>query len=220
MMNGIIFSICSISAFSAQQAAPKRCRKNATRNRRRENCAKVEADVEPGLACCDKFFDSAKSNCVERSGDTQGTQSARFEFHSTKCRETRRWRKFICSKHAASAFTVARGLFDPRFSTPVALAKHGRQLGWTRFRPARSLLSELVHRGCARVHTLGRRGPGPGEFSWTRAELHAGCGVHGQSPLDPGHVTQRLAPERSWPWKSGAVSPGPLQLACPHCHQV
>ena len=75
-------------------------------------------------------------------------------------------RRCFCSKHAASAFTVARGLFEPRFfHTRVALAKHGRQLGWTRFRPARSLLSALVRRGCARVHTLGRRRPGPGELS-------------------------------------------------------
>ena len=73
------------------------------------------------------------------------------------------------------------------------------------FDPLAASLSALVRRGCARVQTLGRRRPGPGELSWTRAELHAGCGVHGQSPLDPGHVTQGLAPERSWPWKSVAV---------------
>ena len=34
---------------------------------------KVKAYDELGLSCCDKFFDCAKSNCVEKSGDTQGT---------------------------------------------------------------------------------------------------------------------------------------------------
>ena len=119
--------------------------------------------------------------------------------HHHHCHHVRRC---FYSKHAVSAFTVAHGLF---FHTRVALAKHGRQLGWTRLRPARSLLSALVRRGCARVHALGRRRPGPGELSWTRPELHAGCGLRSQSSLDPRHVTQGLAPERSWPWKSRAV---------------
>ena len=57
---------------------------------------------------------------------------------SSHCHHVRRC---FCSRHAASAFSVARGLFEPLFfHTRVALAKHGRQLGWTRLRPARSLL--------------------------------------------------------------------------------
>ena len=31
--------------------------------------AKSRTDVELGLACCDKFFDCAKSNCIEKSMD-------------------------------------------------------------------------------------------------------------------------------------------------------
>ena len=88
VMDGTIFSTCSISAFSTQSAAPKRdVEKNATRNRRRDHCGKVEADVEPGLAFCGKLTCSAELECIESSGDTQSTQSARFESHSTKCRE-------------------------------------------------------------------------------------------------------------------------------------
>ena len=48
---------------------------DARRERRREDCGKVKTDVELGLACCDKFFDCAQSDCVEKSGDTQGTLS-------------------------------------------------------------------------------------------------------------------------------------------------
>ena len=38
--------------------------------KKKEDCDKVKADVEPGLSCCDKFFDCANSSCVEKSGDT------------------------------------------------------------------------------------------------------------------------------------------------------
>ena len=34
----------------------------------------------------------AKFECIKSPGDTQSTQSARFESHCTKCRETCRWR--------------------------------------------------------------------------------------------------------------------------------
>ena len=56
--------------------------KNARNNRRRENCGEVEADVEPS-----KFFYSSEFECIKSSGDTESTQSARFESHSTKCTE-------------------------------------------------------------------------------------------------------------------------------------
>ena len=58
--------------------------KDATRNRRRGNCGKVEAGVEPGLADCGKLFYSAEFECIKSSGDTQSTQSARFESHIKK----------------------------------------------------------------------------------------------------------------------------------------
>ena len=45
---------------------------------RRENCGKVEADVEFGLAFCGKLSCSAEFECIKSSGDTQSTQSARF----------------------------------------------------------------------------------------------------------------------------------------------
>ena len=51
--------------------------KNATRNRRREDCAKVAADVEPGLAFCGELSYSAEFKCIQSPGDTQSTQSAR-----------------------------------------------------------------------------------------------------------------------------------------------
>ena len=43
---------------------------NAKRNRRRENCGKVEADVELGLAYCGKLFYSAEFECIKSSGDS------------------------------------------------------------------------------------------------------------------------------------------------------
>ena len=89
VMSGTLFSICSISAFSAQQAVPKRCRKEWYR--RRENCGKVEADVEPGLAFWGNLSHSAELECIQSPGDTPNTQSTRLESHSPKCRETCRW---------------------------------------------------------------------------------------------------------------------------------
>ena len=31
----------------------------------------VKADDTIGLACCDKFFECAKSSCIEKSGESQ-----------------------------------------------------------------------------------------------------------------------------------------------------
>ena len=87
-MNGIIF-IFSTSYQYFQQGKLLRSdvEKNATRNRIRENCGKVEADVELNLAYCGKLSCSAEFECIKSLGDTQSTQSARFESHSTKCRK-------------------------------------------------------------------------------------------------------------------------------------
>ena len=66
--------------------------KDATRNKRIENCSKVEADVEPGFEDCCTVFNSAEFEWIERPGDTQSNQSARFESQSKRCRETCHWR--------------------------------------------------------------------------------------------------------------------------------
>ena len=58
--------------------------KDARTGRRRKDRGKVKGDDEPGLACLDKFLDCAKSDCVEKPGDTQGTLSKRL----VKYRET------------------------------------------------------------------------------------------------------------------------------------
>ena len=78
--NGRIFSICSISALSAQQAAPKRCRKECNKEQAKVyDCGKVEANVEPCLASCGKLSYSAECACIKSP-------------HSTKAKETCRWR--------------------------------------------------------------------------------------------------------------------------------
>ena len=92
VMSGTIFSICSISFFQRGKLPRSDVEKNATRNKRRENCGKVGADVERGLAFCGKLSYSAELQCIKSSGDTQSTQSTWFESHSKRCRETCRWR--------------------------------------------------------------------------------------------------------------------------------
>ena len=81
VMSGTIFSIClpsrhfssvccfqNFSSTSCPETMAKRM--HARRIKRRENSGKAKTDVEPGLACCDKFFDCAKSSCIEKSGDS------------------------------------------------------------------------------------------------------------------------------------------------------
>ena len=91
-MNGTIFSVCSISAFSAQFAAPKRCQKECNKEQEKRELCQSRTDVEPVLAYCGKVSYSAELECTKSPRDTQSTQSARFESHTTKCRETCRWR--------------------------------------------------------------------------------------------------------------------------------
>ena len=83
--------------------------KNATRNRRRDNCGNVEADVEPGFADCAKLSYSADYEYIKSSGDTQSTKSARFESHCL-FRETCRWmtprRVLKCVKEMQKRTTV------------------------------------------------------------------------------------------------------------------
>ena len=83
LMCGTIFSIlCNISHFRAVccssefqlcQLPKNDGEKDATRTRRRKNCGKVEADVKPGLEDWSKFFDCAKSKCIQPSRETQST---------------------------------------------------------------------------------------------------------------------------------------------------
>ena len=71
-MSGTIFFTCLTFAISALSAALRISAWPAAPGRwgrRQQDFRKVKADVEPGLACCDKFFDCAKSNCVEKSRD-------------------------------------------------------------------------------------------------------------------------------------------------------
>ena len=64
-----------LSEFHLHQLHEVDGEKDARTGRRRKDRGKVKGDDEPGLACLDKFFDCAKSDCVEKSGDTQGTLS-------------------------------------------------------------------------------------------------------------------------------------------------
>ena len=80
--------------------------KDAGRKRRRNNCGKVEADVQHGLPFCGKLPYSTEFECIKSPGDTQSTQSARFESHITMCRETCRWRFVQIKNYAASSSQV------------------------------------------------------------------------------------------------------------------
>ena len=71
--------------FSSASLPRSDVEKNATRNKRRNNCGKVEAHVELGLALCGKLSKSAELECIQSPGDTQSTQSTRFESHGTNC---------------------------------------------------------------------------------------------------------------------------------------
>ena len=61
-----LFNISHFSSNCCSQNFSTNGEKDARRKRRRENCCKVKTDDEPDLACCDKFFDCAKSNCIWR----------------------------------------------------------------------------------------------------------------------------------------------------------
>ena len=63
-------SVCCSVNLSLTSCPETMAKRGARRKRRRENCGKVNTDVEPGLAMCDTFFDCAKSNCIEKCGDT------------------------------------------------------------------------------------------------------------------------------------------------------
>ena len=89
VMRGTIFSICSMSAFSAQQIAMSKRMRQGTGEEI------IVAKWKPtllGFAFCGKLSYSAELECIQSPRDTQSTQSARFKPRSTLCRETCRWR--------------------------------------------------------------------------------------------------------------------------------
>ena len=55
-----------LSEFQLDQLHGNDGEKDARTERRREDCGKVKADVQPGLTCLNKFFDCAESSCVEK----------------------------------------------------------------------------------------------------------------------------------------------------------
>ena len=86
MMSGTILTFCSISAFSAQQDALERCRKECNKERD-ERIVEVEADVEPCLA-----FYSLNSLCHLWD---EGVPSFRL-CASLFCVLFRRWEGDLC----------------------------------------------------------------------------------------------------------------------------
>ena len=63
--------ICCFQNFSSTSCPGTMAKRMQDEKGEERILAKSKTDVEPGLACCDKFFDCAKSNCIEKSGDTQ-----------------------------------------------------------------------------------------------------------------------------------------------------
>ena len=113
VISGIIFFICETSAshcillccsqnFSLDQLHQKDGENDARTERRRKDRGKVKTDDELGLACLDKFFDCAESDCVEKPGDTHRTLSKWL----VKYRKT--WSKIIHSKRTVEFWRMAK----------------------------------------------------------------------------------------------------------------
>ena len=83
-----LFNISIFGSASCPEAMSKRTQQRTGKR----IVAKVEADVELDLAYCGKLSHSAEFECIKSPADTQSTQSARFECHSTVCRESCSWR--------------------------------------------------------------------------------------------------------------------------------
>ena len=81
----------NISHFSliccSQNYSSSSCPETLAKRMQEKRGDHVKTDVELGLVSCDKFFDTAKSNCIEKSGDTQGTLSTRVEEYRENCGE-------------------------------------------------------------------------------------------------------------------------------------
>ena len=88
------------SEFQLDQLHENVSEKDARTGRRRKDRGKAKADVELGLICLDKFFDSAKSDCVEKPGEalcqndwsSTGKLEAR-EFNRDTASSSQGWRK-------------------------------------------------------------------------------------------------------------------------------
>ena len=97
-------SICCSQNFSSTSCPDTNGEKDARRERRRDNCGNVKTGVELGLACCDKFFDCAKSNCIGKSGDTQSTLPTRLEEYRETFGERTQSRRSVEFSSAAKRF--------------------------------------------------------------------------------------------------------------------
>ena len=87
----ILLHLCNISIFSSA-SCPETMSKRMQQGTGEERLvAKSKADVAPGFAFCGKLSCSAELECIQSPGDTQSTQSTRFESHGTMCWETSRW---------------------------------------------------------------------------------------------------------------------------------
>ena len=82
--------------------------KNATRNRSRDNCRKVKANVELGSAFC------GKASLQRLSSSASSTQSTRFESHGTVCRETCRWELKGNTPYFRKSSALERGDFKSK----------------------------------------------------------------------------------------------------------
>ena len=92
VMSGTIFSSVQYQHLQLSLLHQKDVENNAINSKRRENCGKVEAEVRLGLVFCGSLSNSAELECIQSPGDSQSTQTRRFESHSTMCWETSRLR--------------------------------------------------------------------------------------------------------------------------------
>ena len=92
VMNEIIFSISSISSCSVQQAAPKQCRKEWNKEQEKRELMHIRSRRWTWSRILRQALRQRRVRVHHVARDTQSSQSARFESHSTECRETCRWR--------------------------------------------------------------------------------------------------------------------------------
>ena len=82
-MSGTIFVFVQHQPFQLRKLPQGDLEKNATGNKRRKNCGKVNTDDEPGFEDCSKIFNGAKFECIELPRSTQ----SKLESYSS-CGET------------------------------------------------------------------------------------------------------------------------------------
>ena len=74
LFNNSHFSLPCCSQNFSSSSCPESMAKRIQEEKGEERIAKADDTI--GRACCDKFFDCAKSNCIEKSGETQSTLSS------------------------------------------------------------------------------------------------------------------------------------------------